>query len=70
VLLIPMCDGIAIAERELPVDLYRRGSGPRCVLRGGKSEHRFLHRDCEPKLAIWRDGALELAWWGDLRGRS
>ncbi len=66
-----MCDGIALAWAELPLDLIERhGLSGRRHDRGGEWEAQFLFRDRVPRLPIWRDGRLQIARWGNGRGQS
>jgi hypothetical protein len=66
-----MCEGIALAGSEVPTELIRRwGLSRRLHCREGEPEYWFLYQDRFPKLPIWRDGQLQLARWGNGRGRS
>jgi hypothetical protein len=66
-----MCTGIALAWNELPTELtVRLNLRRRIHERGGEAEVRFLFEDLEPLLPIWRDYQLEIACWGNHRGRS
>jgi hypothetical protein len=68
---ISMCHGIALAESELPLDLLARHAlGRRMHQRGGDREVRFLYRDRNPRLPVWRDGRLQIVRWGNGCGRS
>jgi hypothetical protein len=66
-----VCVGIALAWSELPTDLIRRHNLERRVHdRGGEREVRFLYRDRQPRLPIWRDGRLQIVRWGNGREQS
>ena len=66
-----MCVGIAVAWSELPTELIKRhGLQRRSHDRGGEIELRFLHRDRQPRLPIWRDGQLQIVRWGNRLGES
>ena len=66
-----MCIGIALAGSELPMELIgRHGLERRVHERGGEREVRFLYRDRQPRLPIWRDGRLQIVRWGNGRGRA
>jgi hypothetical protein len=66
-----MCAGIALAWSELPTELIgRHGLHRRVYDRGGEREVRFLFRDRDPRLPIWRDGRLQVVRWGNGRGQS
>ncbi len=66
-----MCQGIAVAYSEFPLDLieqYRLDK--RIHDRGGEREVRFLYRDARPALPVWYDGQLRLVRWGSRRGQT
>ncbi len=66
-----MCAGIALAWSELPTELIgRHDLERRAHDRGGEREVRFLFRDRDPRLPIWRDGRLQIVRWGNSRGQS
>lgn len=68
-----MCAGIAMAWSELPTELIgRHGLARRVHERGptGEKEVRFLFRDRDPRIPIWRDGRLQIVRWGNSRGQS
>ena len=66
-----MCVGIGLAWFELPKELIERHRLERRIHeRGGEREARFLFRDRNPRLPIWRDGRLLIARWGNGRGES
>ena len=66
-----MCIGIALAWSDLPTELIgRHGLESRAHERGGEREARFLYRDRNPCLPVWRDGQLEVVRWGNGRGES
>ena len=66
-----MCDGIALACSELPLELIERhGLGRRVHERGGEREIRFLYRDRQPLLPVWHEGRLLVVRWGNRRGQS
>jgi hypothetical protein len=66
-----MCYGIALAWSELPADVIdRHGLHRRRHDRGGEWEVRFLFRDRNPRLPVWRDGRLQVVRWGNGRGQS
>lgn len=66
-----MCVGIALAWSELPTELIGRHRLERRLHeRGGEREVRFLFRDYDPRLPVWRDGQLQIVRWGNARGRS
>lgn len=66
-----MCAGIALAWSELPTELIgRHDLERRAYERGGEREVRFLFRDRDPRLPIWRDGRLQIVRWGNSRGQS
>jgi hypothetical protein len=66
-----MCLGIALAFGELPTELIdRHGLARRVHERGGEREVRFLYRDRQPRLPVWRDGRLQIVRWGNGTGRS
>jgi hypothetical protein len=61
-----MCNGIALAASELPIELIaRHGLERRVHERGGEREVRFLYRDRRPRLPIWREGQLQIVRWGN-----
>jgi hypothetical protein len=64
-----MCDGVALAWSELPLEwVERHGLAGRIHERGGEQEVRFLYRDRQPLLPVWHEGQLLLVRWG--KGRS
>ena len=66
-----MCMGIALAWSELPTELIERhGLERRVHERGGEREIRFLYRDRQPRLPVWRDGQILIVRWGNGRGQS
>ena len=66
-----MCVGIALAWSELPTELIGRHRLERRLHeRGGEREVRFLFRDRDPRLPVWRDGRLQIVRWGNARGQS
>jgi hypothetical protein len=66
-----MCVGIALAWSDLPTELIgRHGLERRAYERGGEKEVRFLYRDREPRLPVWRDGRMQIVRWGNGRGQS
>jgi hypothetical protein len=68
-----MCAGIAMAWSDLPkeligryrLDLRAHERGPE-----GEREARFLFRDRDPRIPVWRDGRLQIVRWGNGRGQS
>jgi hypothetical protein len=66
-----MCAGVALAWNELPEELIERHAlARRAHLRGGEREVRFLFRERDPRLPVWRDGRLQIVRWGNGRGQS
>jgi hypothetical protein len=64
-----MCVGVAVAWGELPLELIERcGLERRAHDRGGEREVRFLFRDRDRCLPVWRGGQLEIVRWGQPRG--
>ncbi|MEJ7638623.1 MAG: hypothetical protein WKF75_11770 [Singulisphaera sp.] len=48
----------------------RHGLHRRVFDRGGEREVRFLFRERDPRLPVWRDGRLQIVRWGNGRGQS
>ncbi|MCY2934923.1 MAG: hypothetical protein WCJ40_06230 [Planctomycetota bacterium] len=66
-----MSIGIAMAMGDLPVSMRDLPEIRRRIYeRGGEPEVRFMYDDRQPVLPVWKDGGLELVWWGNGRGRS
>lgn len=66
-----MCTGVALALSEIPLLMHCWPEVSRRIYRrGGEAEVRFLYDDREPVLPLWKDGRLELVYWGNGRGRS
>ena len=66
-----MSVGVALALSDLPVVMQRHPEIIRRIYeRGGEPEVRFMYDDRQPVLPVWKDGGLDLVWWGNARGRS
>jgi hypothetical protein len=66
-----MCVGISLAWSDVPTELIKQyGLEHRVHERGGEREVRFLYRDRQPRLPVWRDGRLLFVRWGNGRGQS
>jgi hypothetical protein len=66
-----VCTGIALTLSELPLEFIdRHGLRRRIHERGGgEQEVRFLFRDPDRRLPVWRGDQLEVVRWGRPRGR-
>jgi hypothetical protein len=66
-----MCTGIALAQSEIPLELFERhGLQKRIFERGGEKEVRFLFRSAVRLLPVWHGGQLQIIRWGCRRGES
>jgi hypothetical protein len=66
-----MCNGIALAQSEVPTQLLERlKEENRLFDRGGEIEVRFLFRSAERILPVWHEGQFKLVRWGCRRGES
>jgi hypothetical protein len=55
----------------MPTELAgRKDLSRRLHSRGDKPEYRFLYRQIQPRLPIWRDGQFQIVRWGNGRRRS